>query len=429
MQPEDDQAADININTDNQPINSPLSNTDENSEFNEELSIVNSVQAEQNDQPESISANQPITPVIPQNIYPDPSDPSQPRPVPGSLTIEPVQSKKGKKGLIIGLIIVGVLAVLGGGLVSAYTFWYSNPNKVISDALINTITAKTAIYAGNINVDSDNTKVKVSINTQTSGSTGSLDAKLTMTSYDKDYSANGSGMIDSAGDLYFKVDITKIAAELRSSYKSYLDKATLASYDKLVSQVNNKWVKVSSSDLAEYNKTYSTTKDCVNDTVKKYKDDKAAVAEITDLYSKQNFIVVDKNLGQKNGSLGYQLKTDKTKLTEFAKGLKDTKIYKSISACDSSYSVDDALKSYDNTDSDPKTTSTVELWVDSWSHQMTKLSLKAENSDTKISSEFLTKFNQKVNVTAPKDSINISQLKTYIEDFTNSIYGSSDTTN
>lgn len=250
-----------------------------------------------------------------------------------------------------------------------------------------------------------------------------------MTSYDKDYSANGSGMIDSAGDLYFKVDISKIAAELRSSYESYLDKATLASYDKLVSQVNNKRVKVPSSDLAEYNKSYSTTKDCVNDTVKKYKDDKAAVAEIADLYSKQNFIVVDKNFGHKNGSFGYQLKTDKAKLTEFAKGLKNTKIYKLISACDSSYSVDDALKSYDNTDSDSKATSTVELWVDSWSHQMTKLSLKAENSDTKISSEFLTRFNQKVNVTAPKDSINISQLKTYIEDFTNSIYGISDMTN
>jgi len=77
---------------------------------------------------------------------------------------------------MIGLIIVGVLAVLGGGLVSAYTFWYSNPNKVVSDALINTITAKTSIYAGNINVDSDNTKVRVSINAQTSGITGSLDA-------------------------------------------------------------------------------------------------------------------------------------------------------------------------------------------------------------------------------------------------------------
>lgn len=176
MQPEDDQDVSTNTNTNHQTINSPLLDIDGNSEFNEELSIINSVQAEQIDQPESIPINQPITPVISQNIYPGPSDTSQPRPISGSLTIEPMKPKKSKKGLMIGLIIVGVLAVLGGGLVSAYTFWYSNPNKVVSDALINTITAKTSIYAGNINVDSDNTKVRVSINAQTSGITGSLDA-------------------------------------------------------------------------------------------------------------------------------------------------------------------------------------------------------------------------------------------------------------
>lgn len=427
MKPEDEQDINKDTGIDRTSNSLPITNNDDSSEFFEEINAIESSQVEDINTPiqsDSIPLNQPITPAVSLNIYPDPSNPDQLRPAPNTLTVQPMEPAKSKKGLIIGLIIASILVFLGGGSVAGYTFWYSNPDKVISDAIVNTITAKTSIYTGNVNFDSNTLKVKFDIGTKKSGTTGSLDTSVVIDFSGKSYTASGSGLIDNAGDLYFKVDVTKIAASIRSDYEARSSKEMIVAYDKLVAKLNNKWIKVSSSDLAQFNQSYSNSKDCINDTIKKYSEDKAAIAEITDLYSKQNFIVVDKDLGQKDKSVGYQVKTDKTKLTEFTKGLKDTKIYKSINKCDDSISVDDILKSYDNVSSKDTDNTTIKLWIDSWTHQMTSISLNTEDSGTKVSSEFVTKFNQDIDIVAPTDSINLSELKKEFDNFSRTMVDS-----
>lgn len=378
----------------------------------------------------SIPDNQPITPAVAQNIYPDASNPDQPRPIPSPINNVDVITtvpKKSKKGLIVGLIIAGIL-ILIGGTASAYTFWYSNPQKVISDAMVNAFSAKTSIYTGNLNVDSDNVKVSVDITSKQADAKNDLSAKVVITTGGKSYSTNGNAVVDGTGDVYFKVDIASIATEA----KTYIDSLGASSsegskiskaIDDFVVKVNNKWVKVSSSDLAGFNKSYSTTKDCVNKTVSKYKDDKAAIAEITNLYSKQPFVVVGKDLGQKDGSFGYQIKVDQTKLKDFTSGLKDTQIYKSINSCDSTYSVDDFSKSLTDKTTSTSDNSVFELWVDSWTHNATKLSLTGDSSGTKVSATIIPKYNQTVTVSAPSDSISLTQLKTYVEELVSSVYG------
>lgn len=372
----------------------------------------------------------PISPDVAKNIYPDESNPAQPRPLSSqSITVDTAPKKK-KKGLIVGLIIVGALVFLGGGSAAAYTFWYSSPEKVISDSIINAITAKTSIYTGDINVESDDVKMTVNLTSKQDSPRSDIAAKVSLTVSGKTYSTSGSAIVDGTGDAYIKADIANIAAAAKEYIGSMASdvsfNATVSTaIDKFVSNVSNKWIKISSSDLAEYSKDYSTAKDCVNDTIKKYNDDKAAIAELTDLYSKQAFIVSEKVLGQKDGSIGFKIKTDKTKLKAFVNGLKDTKIYKSINSCDKSYSVDDLSTAIDKETSVSDSNVSVELWSNTFTHNVTKLYIDGESSGSKVSAQLLPKFNEKVEIAAPASSITLKQFMAYSEDLYSSIFGGS----
>lgn len=378
----------------------------------------------------SFPAASPITPDLAQNIYPDMTNPGQPRPLADqTITVDNTTTKKSKKGLVIGLIAAGALVLMGGGSAAAYTFWYSNPDKVIADAMVNTINAKTSIYAGTIKVDNDDMKVSVDITSKQADVKNDLSAKLSVTMGEKTYSASGNAIVDGTGDVYFKVNVESLVSDAKSYIGSVttdanFNKSVSKAIDDFAAKVNDKWIKITSSDLAGFDKSYSKSKDCINETVKKYKDDKAAIAEITNLYGKQPFVVADKELGQKGGSLGYQIKTDETKFKAFTTGLKDTQIYKSINSCDSSYSVDDLSKSM-TSEAASSDKAKVELWVDAWSHYATKMTVAGESSGTKVSAEVLPKYNQTVNISTPSSSITLTQLTKYYEELVNSVYGAS----
>lgn len=322
--------------------------------------------------------------------------------------------RKSKKGLIIGLIIGAALLVFGGASVLAYNVWYQNPQKVITDAIINAATAKTAIYTGVVTSDSDDYKIKIDVTARQASAVGSLAAKATLTVGTKEYKLDGSALIDKAGDLYFKVEnLDSIATE----YKNLLqgsDPAVLARVDTLVKKIDGTWIKISSDDLKSFSDSYATAKTCINDTVTKFKDDKAAIKEVSTLYKKHQFIAVDESLGTKDGSLGYMIKADKTQTKAFAEGLKDTTIYKSLNKCDSSYTID--TSDFDSTlATDSSNTTKVEVWVSRWSHQMTKLSLSDTTDGTKLAATIAPVYGQPVTVETPASSTTLAKLQSDIE--------------
>jgi hypothetical protein len=311
--------------------------------------------------------------------------------------------------------------ILAGGSAFAYNA-YQNPQKVISDSIINAFTSKTSIYTGTLNVDNKDVKVGVNITSKLAGATGSLDADLTITASGKTYKISGSGLVDKSGDLYFKVDhLAGIIAEAKTSLGIAQSSATSTAIDKLVAKIDGTWIKVSSNDLKQYSEDTATSKTCINDTVKKFKDDKSAINEVTDLYTKNPFVLVDKDLGQVNGSFGYQLKESGSNLKTFLDGLKNTKIYKSLHDCDKTFVIDTkGMSTKDEVDKN----GTIKLWVDVWSHQITKIELSGKDSGTTSSATVLPKFNQNVTITAPTSSITLTQLQSYIQDLFTSMYGS-----
>lgn len=372
----------------------------------------------------------PEAPVTPTPIQNGPMTTFAPNPVvnpvfarvPEAATIQPaapvISSGKTKwfkqKKYIIGIVVAVLLVLVGGGSAFAYVSYYQNPQKVISDSIINAFKAKTAVYTGTLNVDNKDVKVGVKISSKLSGPTGSLDADLTVAASGKTYKISGSGLVDKSGDLYFKVDhLVSVIAEAKTSLGISQSSAMSTAIDKLVAKIDGTWVKISSNDLKQYSEETATSKTCINDTVKKFKDDKTAINEVTDLYTKNPFIVVDKDLGQVNGSFGYKIKVSNAKTKAFLDGLKDTKIYKSLHDCDKTFVIDTKDMS---TKDETNKNSTIKLWVDVWSHQATKVELNSTDSGTTVSATILPKFNQPVTITAPVTSISLTQLQSYIQD-------------
>jgi hypothetical protein len=358
----------------------------------------------------------------------------QPVSVPGSSQSSTKKSFFKNKKTVIAIIIAAVV-LLGAGSALAYVAWYQNPKKILADSLINAVTAKSAIYAGTISFESRgstpllttvsdtasaDTKVSVEIIAKQADTAGILGAKVAVNYGNKEYSVNGDAIYSKSGDVYFKVEnIDGIVAEAKKSLGASLDSTMTSAIDKIVKKIDGTWIKISNKDLKEYSSESSKSKTCLDDTIEKFKNDKTAIAEVTDLYSKNPFIVIDKSLGEKDGSFGYKVKSDSVVAKAFAEGLKSTKIYKSLNECDSTFTINasDFSKSDDLKDSD-----TVEIWVGAWSHKITRLTVKSSTSDTTFSATVLPKYDQKVEITAPASSISVTELKTYIEELFQSMY-------
>jgi hypothetical protein len=337
-------------------------------------------------------------------------DTSVPSGAPVTPPVTAMKPKKSKKKFIIAGVIVLVLALLGGGGALAYTM-YQNPQKVITDAIMSAVNAKTATYKGTINVDSTDVKASVTLTAKQAASAGSFDAQVAVTTGGKDYSLTGDGVFSTTGDLYVKLTkLDSITAAITSLANAQLGTTgdSTALVQKLVGKVDGTWIKISSDDLKSYSDTAATAQSCLSTALDKYKNDSSATKEITDLYQKHPFIAVDKDLGIQNGSVGYSLKTDKTAATAFVDGLKSTKIYTALHDCDSSLTLDaGALTSDTGT-----ATGSIELWANQWTHQLTKLVLSETSDGTSLKSTIEPTFNPTPapTVDTPSSSTTLTQL-------------------
>lgn len=356
---------------------------------------------------------EPTTQPIGQSV--PPISPAQPMNIPDASTTTPVGpggpvsqfpiKPKMKKSLLIAIISVLVVVLLGSSSALAYKFWYQNPQKVVTDALVHAMAAKSVAYVASLSSDSSASKFKFEFTGQQLNASGSIDAKLIYSTADKNYAINGSGLIDNSGDFYFKIEHL---GDITTILKSYSTNS--AAVDKLVTKIDGTWIKISSSDLNGLSASAAKGKTCVNDAVDKVRNDKATSGEITDLYSKHPFIIIDKELGTKDGNLGYSLKSDTVATKAFATGLLNTSIYKQLHGCDSSFTINPENVTTTATASMP----VVEMWVSTLGHQMKSLTISDKSTDgtTTVLGSFTPTFNQVKTITAPANSISLSQLKT-----------------
>jgi hypothetical protein len=349
--------------------------------------------------PPAFSRPDPLTP---------PSPPNEPQ-LAGQAGLSPDQpQKKSKKRLIIGVVIAALLLLLVGGAAAAYKFWYQNPQKVVSDAVMNVLKAKTLTYRGNLSVEYEGGKVVIDMDgAHPNLTSGATNLRATISTDDAEYKVDGSGMVDRDGVLYVKLsNVREIIDSMAEQYG-----VQTQAFDEFVNKVDGKWIKISEEDIKKIDEEAGATQECVSTALNKFNDDDAAKRELADVYEKNPFVNIADNLGSQTidgtDSMGYTITVDDRKADAFADSIKDLQVAKDLQKCDDSIS----MEPDESEDSDEDSETTVQVWVSRWSHELKRLKIEGASDDNSGSFTFDPLFNNEVSIDTPEDALTITELQ------------------
>jgi hypothetical protein len=320
------------------------------------------------------------------------------RPVTSTPSLVISRGPRRKKRLLLwGLLSLAVVLL---ALILTYVYWYQHPSKMVSDALVNTLNAKSLSFTGTV-ARAGSTKVDVAVDGGVSAAGGTVNAKFGFDVQGKKYTFEGSGVTNDKSDLYFKV---KNIDDLVNNYRAAIPATSRPLFDQIIAKVNDKWIKVSANDVKGYSENLAKAQKCTIEAVKKLQSDKATKAEIEAAYKSHPFIVIDKSLGSKGGSTGYALKTNPSETKGFTQAYKTTTLYNTLKRCDSGFVVkgDDMFSGSANA-----TPMTFNVWIDRWTHRLT--TVETTRGTTTIALH--PTFNTPVTVTTPQDATTLEQLQ------------------
>lgn len=338
--------------------------------------------------------------------------PFQPAGVPQQPDTEPVngmpalQPKRRPKWLVPA-IIAAVLVVLGGSGALAYNFWYQNPQKVISDGLMHALQAKSLTYKATANMKADTGAFTIAVTGVSKDAASSADVSVDMTIDNKPYKINGSLVIDNKSNIYVKVaNVDRLVADFEMQFPA---NARVIIGD-FIKKVNDQWIVISNDRIKTFSDAYAKMQKCSQAAVEKLQQDKSYSSEVTDLYKAHPFMKITKELGSKDGSLGYEVTEDAAAGKAFAEGLKNTKVYKMMHDCDNSFTIDNSDTSSSTNDAK------VEIWVSRWSHEITKVTASQTKDGSTMSLVFEPVFNTGKSVTTPSNAKSVDELMQDLQD-------------
>jgi len=369
--------------------------------------------------------SEPVTPPMSQEptVVPPPQFASTEVPV-------PISAPKKKKGLLIGIIVGVVVLLLGVAAALVYFLWYQNPDKVVTDSILNTMQAKTGTFTATLD-SNDESKTRMTMAGKVNEKAMSIDADFSTLSGGKTVSVKGGGVVDFNGDIYVKVANAKelITSLFSSLSSSEVPASVVQPMNDFAAKVNDQWIKISAEDMKSVSTQASDTQKCTQAVTSSFMQDNVMKSEIGKLYEQNRFIVISKDLGEQNGSKGFELKGDNAKAKSFILGFKNTKLYKDLNACDKSFVIEE--KDLSSLDSQDSSTVTTELWVNTWTHQITRLSVKSNEATNKSSVVIEPVVNGTVSIDIPSSSKTVKDLIKDFEDMQaammQAVYGTSTT--
>ncbi len=360
------------------------------------------------------------------NVNPEPAPETNEEPEKASVPVEsspassPATPKRSPK-LIIGAIIAAVLVVLLGSAVFGYTMWYQNPDKVVHDAVLNAIKAKSVSSTGTIAYKGDEFAMDLAFDGK-AGETGgelSVDAKLTVNSDEiqQEFKAGGVGrMVD--GTLYVKLTgITSVVEDTAAMSGGLIPEYAASIFEK----IEDKWISIEASDYQEVDSNISKQQACFTELFESMQSDNAMSNEITDLYRNNQILIIANELNSKsvNGtaSLGYEVKVDTAAAKTFTEDLEGTEFGTKLKECDDSIDFKDYTEGFSDT-SDSEDAPTIELWVSRFGHEITELSVKDDDGSQSVAIVVQPSFDKTVTLEAPSDA---TSFRTVLEEIQQAI--------
>ena len=344
--------------------------------------------------------------------------------------------RKSKVGLIIAIcaaILVVLLAIAGA---TAYAF-YQKPENVLLDAvsklpLATKVSTKTTVNS-NFSYEADGVKIKFKRFTFDTGAENTpkfdANAELVLEVNGKELSLKASGLVTDNGTVYFKDNIVSSIKETLSILHQKLP----AQAEKHLKKIDGKWVKYSLADARKQDKKSANQLQCVIDAYKKYSKDDKAKHQISSVYKKHPFIIIDKEVKSQNGNFGYDVSVDDDKAEAFWKDFRETSFAKSVESCapNVSSSSSDTYKSAKKAKS--KADATMTVWVSQWSHELRGVDVKATNLKTdsrsdknyNVSAKTIIDFGKGSQVAVPSDAISAEEWARTISQSFQSVAGGS----
>ena len=329
--------------------------------------------------------------------------------------------RKSKVGLIVAICAVILVVLLAIAGVTAYAF-YQKPENVLLDAvsklpLATKVSTKTTVNS-NFSYEADGVNIKFKKFTFDTGAenTPKLDAnaELALEVNGKELSLKASGLATDNGTVYFKVD--NIVSSIKETL-SILHQKLPAQAEKHLKKIDGKWAKYSLADVRKQDKKSADQLQCVIDAYKKYSKDDKAKHQISSVYKKHLFIIIDKEVKSQNGNFGYDVSVDDDKAEAFWKDFRETSFAKSVESCalNVSSSSSDTYKSAKKAKS--KADATMTVWVSQWSHELRGVDIKATNLKTdsrsdknyNVSAKTIIDFSKGSQVAVPSDAISAEE--------------------
>ena len=344
--------------------------------------------------------------------------------------------RKSKAGLIIAIcaaVLVVLLAIAGA---TAYAF-YQKPENVLLDAvsklpLATKVSTKTTVNS-NFSYEADGVKIKFKRFTFDTGAENTpkfdANAELVLEVNGKELSLKASGLVTDNGTVYFKDNIVSSIKETLSILHQKLP----AQAEKHLKKIDGKWVKYSLADARKQDKKSANQLQCVIDAYKKYSKDDKAKHQISSVYKKHPFIIIDKEVKSQSGNFGYDVSVDDDKAEAFWKDFRETSFAKSVESCapNVSSSSSDTYKSAKKAKS--KADATMTVWVSQWSHELRGVDVKAANLKTdsrsdknyNVSAKTVIDFSKGSQVAVPSDAISAEEWARTISQSFQSVAGGS----
>ena len=342
---------------------------------------------------------------------------NQPAPQPQYNSV-PMQPKKKKTGLIIGIVlgVIALIAIISAVLV--YFLWWQNPEKMVTDAVSNAIMAKKMTADGKVVIDMrDQGKIELNVKTATESgkSKANIDAKLDVKGVEKNIPLKGDVVLDSDGTIYVKINnfkdlygtLLEIVMESssggnlsRSQIETYRDQ-TLEKMGSEIDKMSDTWMKISPDEIGSEYK-------CGINALKKIQSDESARKEVAQLYRKNSFFTIkDSKISDRNGGRGFELQGDNSKLSKFNDEFKKSSAGKALSKCGK-------YNSYKSSESSSIDKSSLKVWVDRSSHELKALELKGDGKKASVEISFDINMNKSEEIKAPSDA---ESLKEFVEGF------------
>ena len=331
----------------------------------------------------------------------------------------PMQPKKKKTGLIIGVVlgVIVLISIVSAALV--YFLWWQNPEKMVTDAMSNAVMSKKMTANGKVVVDMrDQGKIELNVKTATDSgkSKANIDAKLDIKGVEKNIPLKGDAVLDSDGTIYVKInnfkDLYGTLLEMvmesssggnlsRSQIETYRDQ-TLRKMSSEIDKMGNTWMKISPDEIgSEYR--------CGINALKKIQSDESVRKELVQIYQKNSYFTIkDSKISDRNGGRGFELQgNNKSNSSKFEEEFKNSSVGKALSKCGKS-------NSYKSSESSSIDTASLKVWVDRSSHELKALELKGDSKKVSVEISFDIDVNKSEEIKIPSSA---ESLKEFVEGF------------